>query len=136
MRNAPKRFAASSMAAVLLAVFAVPNHLVAQSSPHLVSPSDLQKAVVDAAKTRRQNLDTLNNFLSSGKAKEALESANIDPEQVKKAVAGLSDEDLAKLAARAQKAQADFAAGTLGDRDLLIILLCIAALILIIVAVR
>ena len=55
---------------------------------------------------------------------------------MKKAVAGLSDEELAHLASRAQKAQADFAAGNMGDRDLLIILVCIAALILIIVAVR
>ena len=37
---------------------------------------------------------------------------------------------------RSQKAQADFAAGTLSDRDLIIILLAIAALVLIIVAVR
>jgi hypothetical protein len=43
---------------------------------------------------------------------------------------------VAQLAARAQKAQADFAAGSISDRDLIIILVCIAALILIIVAVR
>jgi hypothetical protein len=55
---------------------------------------------------------------------------------VKKAVASLSDAELAQLASRAQKAQADFAAGHLSDRDLIIILVVIAALILIIVAVR
>ena len=38
--------------------------------------------------------------------------------------------------ARANKAQADFAAGNLSDRDLIIILIAVAALILIIVAVR
>jgi len=37
---------------------------------------------------------------------------------------------------RAEKAQREFAAGSLSDRDLLIILVCVAALILIIVAVR
>jgi hypothetical protein len=43
---------------------------------------------------------------------------------------------LAQLASRAGKAQADFAAGHLSDRDLIIILLAVVALILIIVAVR
>jgi hypothetical protein len=40
------------------------------------------------------------------------------------------------LAEHTSKAQADFAAGTLSNRDLIIILVCIAALILIIVGVR
>jgi hypothetical protein len=136
MRFAIWRFGRFFAAAVLVLIFGLSRGLIAQAPQHLVSPSDLQKAAVDASQARQKNLDTLNNFLSSNKAKEALESANIDPQQVKKAVAGLSDEELAQLAARAQKAQADFAAGSIGDRDLLIILLCIVALILIIVAVR
>jgi hypothetical protein len=57
-------------------------------------------------------------------------------QQVKSAVSQLNDQELAQLASRASKAQADFAAGSLSDRDLIIILVCIAALILIIVAVR
>lgn len=130
------RFARSFVGAVLVVVLLVPQNVVAQATQHVVSPSDLKKAAVDASQARQKNLDTLNNFLSSDKAKEALESANIDPQQVKKAVAGLNDDELAKLAARAQKAQDDFAAGNIDDRDLLIILVCIAALILIIVAVR
>ena len=46
------------------------------------------------------------------------------------------DQELARLASRADKAQADFAAGRLEDRDLLIIVVAIAALVLLIVAVR
>ncbi len=60
----------------------------------------------------------------------------MNPEQVKSAVSTLDDAELAQLASRAQKAQANFAAGTLSDRDLIIIIVAIAALILIIVAVR
>lgn len=130
------RFARSVMGAVLLVVFLIPQNAVAQAAQHVVSPADLQKAAVDASQARQKNLDTLNNFLSSDKAKDALESANIDPQQVKKAVSGLSDEELAKLAARAQKAQDDFAAGNMDNRDLLILLVAIAVLILVIVAVR
>jgi hypothetical protein len=43
---------------------------------------------------------------------------------------------LARLSARAQAAQNDFAAGRIDNRDLLIILVGIAVVILIIVAVR
>ena len=124
------------MTTALVTVFVIPQSLVAQSPEHLVSPTDLQKAVVDASRGRQQNLDTLNRFFSSEKAQQALESAHQNPEQVRKAVASLSDDDLAELASRANKAQADFAAGRIDDHDLLIILVCIAALLLVIVAVR
>ena len=65
-----------------------------------------------------------------------LGKAGIDPTRVQTAAAALSDQEVAQLAARSEKAQADFAAGRLSDRDLIIILIGIAALILIIVAVR
>jgi hypothetical protein len=52
------------------------------------------------------------------------------------AVPTLNDQELTQIASRAEKAQADFAAGTMGERDLLLILVGIAVLILIIVAVR
>jgi hypothetical protein len=60
----------------------------------------------------------------------------MDPEQVQTAVSTLSDQELARLASRADKAQADFAAGRLEDRDLLIIIVAIAALVLLIVVVH
>jgi hypothetical protein len=130
------RFARSLTGAVLITIFAIPQNIVAQAPQHLVSPGDLQKATVDASQRRQQDIDTLNDFLFTAQAQKALQSAHMNPQEVKKGVAGLSDEELAQLASRANKAQADFAAGNLGDRDLLIILVCIAALILIIVAVR
>lgn len=132
----PKQFVKALTAGVLVSLFAVPQSLIAQPSEHLVSPSDLQKAVVDASHQRQQNLDTLNQFLSSTKAQQAIKSAHMNPQEVQKAVAGLNDAELAQLSARASKAQADFAAGNMSDHDLLIILIAVAALILIIVAVH
>lgn len=58
------------------------------------------------------------------------------PRQVESAVSSLSDEELAQLATRANRARTDFAADSLSDRDLIILLIAIAALSLIIVAVR
>ena len=123
-------------ACVLVTIFAIPQTLFAQAAAHVVSSADLQKAAVDASRVRQQNLETLKEFFSSQKAQQALKSAHTDPERVQNAVASLSDAELAQLASRAHRAQADFAAGTLSDRDLIIILVAIAALILIIVAVR
>lgn len=115
-------------------LFAVPQNLVAQS--HVVSPAELQKATLAATETRQQNIEKLQQFLSTPAANKALQQAQIDARQVKQAVGSLNDEDLARLAARTDKAQADFAAGHISDRDLLIILVCVAVLILIIVAVH
>jgi len=131
-----KQFIRALSAGALVALSALPQNIVAQTSEHVVSSADLQKATVDATQTRQQNLGALNQFFSSEKAQKALQSAKINPERVKSAVAGLNDAELAQLAAKANKAQSDFAAGSIDNHDLLIILVCIAALILIIVAVH
>jgi len=103
---------------------------------HVVSPSQIQKDAASASAARQQHVQQLDGFLSSKEAQKALKSAHMDPQEVKNAVGQLDDEDLARLSARAEKTQREFAAGSLSDRDLLIILVCVAALILIIVAVR
>ena len=103
---------------------------------HVVSPSDIHKELVNAAQTRRENQQKVKGLFSSNETRKAMEAAKISPEKVDAAVSTLSDEELARLAARADKLDKDFAAGRLSDRDLLIILVGIAALILIIVAVR
>jgi hypothetical protein len=92
--------------------------------------------LVNAAKTRQQNLEKVKGLFSSDETRKAMEAAQINPERVDAAVETLSDEELARLASRADKIDTDFAAGRINDRDLLIILVGIAALILIIVAVR
>jgi hypothetical protein len=65
-----------------------------------------------------------------------MKSAHITYQQVNTAVQQLNSDDLARLSARSETAQKDFAAGNISNRDLLIIVLGILALILIIVAVR
>jgi hypothetical protein len=125
-----------AVALVLATMFALPQNLLAEAATHVVSPTELQQAVVKASTARQQNLDDVRQFFSSEKAQQALKSARVNPEQVKYAVATLDDAELALLASRVHKSQTDFSAGRLSDRDLIIILVAIAALILIIVAVR
>ena len=122
------------IACILVTVFSIPPSLLAQS--HVVSPADLQKELISATQRREVNVEKVRQFFSSEVAQKALKTAHMNPEQVKTGVASLSDAELAQLAARADKAQADFIAGTLSDRDLLLIILGIAALVLIIIAVR
>jgi hypothetical protein len=85
---------------------------------------------------RQHNIDNLQQFLSSPLAQKAMKDANINPRQVQNAIPALSDQDLAQLSARADKAQTDFAAGDLSQRDILLIILAVVVLVLIIVAVR
>jgi len=119
---------------ILMTSFAVPSSLRAQQ--HVVSPTDIHKELVDATQVRRQNRDKVKELFSSKAVQKALKKAGMDPAQVKAGVSTLSDAELAQLASRADTARDDFAAGRLDDRDLLIIIVGIAALILIIVAVR
>jgi hypothetical protein len=119
-------------ACFLLTIFAT--SIVAQT--HVVSPSDIHKELVNAAQTRRENLQKVKGLFSSDETRKAMEAAQINPERVDTAISTLSDEELARLAARADNLDKDFAAGRISDRDLLIIILGIAALVLIIVAVR
>lgn len=128
-----QEFLRSLTVCALIASLAVPARMPAQS--HIVSPEEMQAAIVSAAKTRDANREKIVALLSTPKTATALRAARVDVAAVKNAVSTLSDEELARLAARADQAERDVVAGRLSDRDLLWILVGIAALILIIVAV-
>jgi hypothetical protein len=119
---------------VLVAAVAFSTNLSAQT--HVVNPAELRQEVLAATGSRQHNLEAVNSFLSSPKVREALGSTGINLAQAQTAVSSLDDQELARLAARSEKAQADFAAGRIGDHDLLLILLGFVALILVIIAVR
>ncbi len=119
---------------VLIPLLGMSHGLWAQT--HVVSPADLKRAAVAVTTARQHNLETINGFLSSAQTEKIFVTAGIDPMRLKTAVSALNDQELARLAARSEEVQADFAAGRLSDRDLLLVVLCLVALIVIIVAVR
>lgn len=129
-----RQFARGLTVAVLIPLLGMSSGLSAQT--HVVSPTDLHKAAVEATTARQHDLETINGFLSSPQMEKVLVTAGIDPARVKTAVSALNDQELARLAARSEKVHADFAAGRLSDRDLLVVVLCLVALVVIIVAVR
>lgn len=102
-----------------------------QQDSHIVSSAQLQQQVQNSAAVRQKNIDTLNQFLSTPDAQQAMKTAKIDPVQVKTAVPTLSDAELANLSARAQHAQQEFAAGHLSNAVWLIIIIAIVVIIVV-----
>src|SRR5207302_1493770 len=86
---------------ILIFLFAVPPSLLAQA--HIVSPADLQKEVLASSQGRQLNVDKVKQLFSTpatvyflqGNLEAALKSAGMNAQQVKAAVATLSDAELA-----------------------------------------
>jgi hypothetical protein len=96
----------------------------------------LQQAIKDAAQTRQKNRKDVESFFSSEPARKALKAGKVDYQKVQTAVATLSPDELARLAARTNHLQQDFAGGVLDSQQMTyaIIALATAVLVLIIVA--
>ena len=107
-----------------------------QEKEHAVSTRDLRKDVQKASADRQANEAAIRELLITEQGQKAVKAAGADFTKVNQAVSQLTDEDAARLAVQSRAVQKDLAAGNLSDRDLLIIVVCIAALVLIIVAVR
>src|SRR3974390_2374688 len=85
--------------ALLSAAMAFPQGVIAQD--HVVSAAQVQKDLQAASEVRKQELAEVNGFLETEQAKRAMADAHIDYRQVNAAVQSLSDEDLARGAAKA-----------------------------------
>ena len=119
----------------IVALCLIPSGLIAETT-HVVSPSELLNQAARTSQLRQQNVETVRKFLSTATASEALAQAHLDAQRVKNAVAQLDDQELAQLATRADRAQRDFAAGYLTTRDIALIILGVALIILLIVVLR
>jgi hypothetical protein len=127
-----------ALPAVLVCVLAFPPDIFGQTTQqdHIVSSQSLQQQLESSTAARQRDIETLNSFLSSPIAEQAMQDAHINPVQITTAIPTLSNQELSNLASRAADAQTKFSAGIFTSRDLLFILLGILVIILIIVAVR
>jgi len=135
--NVRWKWCGRTLAVILLPCFAVTPARVQAQDKHVVTSQELSKDAARPSETRGANEAALRQLFSSEQAQQALKSANLDYSKVDQAVGQLSDEDLAKLAARSRQMQDNFAAGragSLSDRDLLIIII-IAVLVIALIAV-
>lgn len=131
MRVSPFHLLGSVLVLCISAILALPQGLFAQD--HVVSPADIRNALESSTATRQKEVAEVNQFLSSKEARDALQSAHLDYQQIQKAVPSLSDEDLARISARTEQIQTDFAAG-FSNHDLLW-LVAIGVLIIILVLI-
>ena len=129
-------FRTLSAVLVLASAFAVSHPALSQPQDHILPSTALQQDMTASAAARQRNEQQIESLYAQPKVQDALRAAHMDPQQVTRAVSQLSDADMASMAARSAAAQKDFAAGNISDHDLLIILVCIAALLLVIIAVH
>jgi hypothetical protein len=122
------------VAVTLMALLSLPQDVFAQE--HVVSPADLQRDVATAAKARQSREATVLKLFSTELGQKVLKSARTSYEKVERGVAQLSDEELARLAASAEKVQADLAGGRLsGKTNEIYILIAVATAIVILLIV-
>ena len=132
--NVSARWYASMLGMVVcLSSALLPARAQEEAKQHVVTSEELHQQAARPAESRQTNEDAIRHLLSSEEGQKALKSANIDYARVDKAVGQLSDEDVAKLAGRSRQVEKDFAAGSLSDRDLLVIVI-IAVLIIALIA--
>jgi len=102
----------------------------------VVPLTELHARAVSASAWRQSDLAKLDQFFSADAAQKALHSVKLDGAQVHQAVALLSSEELARLASRTDKIQADLAAGALTNQELTYIVIAIATAVIVLIIVK
>lgn len=120
------------LASALTVLFVFSPNLFAET--HVVTSQEVQREVLRSSQQRKHNQETVQELLSTDTGRKAIRSLHADQAQVTHAIAHLSDAELARLAERAQKAQADFAAGAMSKEALLIVAIAVVVVIVIVVA--
>jgi hypothetical protein len=112
-------------------MFLTPPPASAQS--HVVSLSELHQQLASKTEARAKNLADIQRVLSSPPAQIALQKANVNPGDIQKAVAQLTDEELSRVADRARLAEKDveggFIVGLLALIGLVVVILVVLAVI-------
>jgi hypothetical protein len=118
--------------AVILSLL-IPQFVVAQAP--VVSPSELRQAITAESQIRQKNLDDVRSFFASEPVRSALKTGKVDYQKVEKAVATLSPEEIARLAAKTNQIQTDFAAGALTNQELTYIVIALGTALIVILIV-
>lgn len=123
-----KRFFALPLSAILL----VPS---LSADQHVVPLSRLQQQVMENSYQRSANLVKLRAALEIEPAQKVVAASGYSTAELQRAASLLSDEELSRLAARAEKASNEFAAGALSNQDITYILIAVVTAIVVILIV-
>jgi hypothetical protein len=101
----------------------------ARAQQHVVSVDELHSDAQRNSEKRQADEAAVRDLLSSEAGQKALKAANVEYQKVDKAIEQLSDEDLARIAARSEQVESDFAAGSLPGHILFLIILILILII-------
>jgi hypothetical protein len=116
---------------ILIVMLMIPVSLGAQS--HVVSEGELRGALMDKYEQRQADIEAVQGLFHSEPGRAVLEAANIELEMIESAVASLNEAELERLAARADKVQADMVGGALTNQQITYILIALATAVIVIV---
>ena len=102
---------------------------------HAVSAADLHQVLVDSAKTRQTDVETVQKFFSSKVVEKSLSGRMVNLSKVEKAVPFLSDQELSQLASQCRQVESDISAGSLTNQQITYILIALATAVIILVLV-
>jgi hypothetical protein len=115
---------------------AVPASAQSKAPQHAVPLAELQKDAAASAATRQKNEVKVEKFFATPQAREAMKKAGVSYEVVQQAVSQLSQDELARLAAHADKAQKQFEAGALTNQQLTYIIIALATAVIVILILK
>jgi hypothetical protein len=119
---------------VLAASLAAPANL--RAGDHVISAADIRKAIQAQTVGRQENLSRVQRFFTSSQASRALAGVPAVRARIVRAVAQLDDQELARMAARVDKTQRDFAAGALNNQQLTYIIIALATAVIVLILVE
>jgi hypothetical protein len=105
-----------------------------QATEHVVSAAGLHRQVRSAQLRRQAGLQQISGFFHSESSRAVLAASQLDAGQVEKAVAFLSDEEVARLASQIQRIEHDVAAGALTNEQLTYIVIALATAVIVLIA--
>ena len=119
--------------AVWLTLMAFLNQRVSFAEDHVVPLTDLQHQLRAASAAQAKDRADIERVLSLPAARDLLRKSNLGPEQVQRAVAMLSPDELSRLAGQARLAEKDvqggFLVGILALIGLVVVILIVLAVV-------
>ena len=102
---------------------------------HAVSAANLHQALMESAKTRQTNVETVQKFFKSEVVQTTLGQELLNSARVEKAIPLLNDEELSRLASQCRQVESDISAGELNNQEITYILIALGAAVIVLVLV-
>jgi hypothetical protein len=100
---------------------------------HAVTATDLHQALIESAKTRQTNVETVQKFFKSEVVQKTLGHQIVNAAKVEQAIPLLNDEELSRLASRCQQVESDISGGELNNKEITYILIALATAVIVLV---